>query len=56
MQEKKEALRIKFLEVKEAIQLSREEAKSHVEAQAKAQWAITLCTRRVSVTVLPHRD
>ncbi|KAH0745259.1 hypothetical protein KY285_006916 [Solanum tuberosum] len=46
IQEKKEALRIKFLEIKEAIQLSREEAKSHVEGQAKAQWAITLCTRR----------
>ncbi|XP_059307396.1 putative U-box domain-containing protein 50 [Lycium ferocissimum] len=46
MQEKKEALRIKFLEIKEAIQLSREELNAHVEGQAKAQWAITLCTRR----------
>lgn len=34
------------MEIKEAIQLRREEAKSHAEGQAKAQWAITLCTRR----------
>ncbi|KAK4356308.1 hypothetical protein RND71_025279 [Anisodus tanguticus] len=46
LQEKKESLRIKFLEIKEAIHVSREEAKAHVEGQAKAQWAITLCTRR----------
>lgn len=52
MQEKKDALRSKFLEIKEAIQLRREEAKSHAEGQAKAQWAITLCTRRVSATIL----
>ncbi|CAN4126786.1 unnamed protein product [Withania somnifera] len=46
LQEKKEALRIKFLEIKEAIQLCKEEAKAHVQGQAKAQWASTLCTRR----------
>ncbi|CAN4114828.1 unnamed protein product [Withania somnifera] len=46
VQEKKEAVRDKFLKIKEAIQLSKEEAKAHVEGQAKAQWAITLCTRR----------
>ncbi|KAJ8557498.1 hypothetical protein K7X08_003123 [Anisodus acutangulus] len=45
-QEKKEALRIKFVEIKQAIHASKEEAKTHVEGQAKAQWAITLCTRR----------
>ncbi|KAK4367026.1 hypothetical protein RND71_014906 [Anisodus tanguticus] len=46
LQEKKEALRIKFVEIKQAIHASKEEAKTHVEGQAKAQWAITLCTRR----------
>lgn len=46
VQEKKEALRINFLEIKKAIQLSKDEAKAHVEGQAKAQWAITLCTGR----------
>ncbi|KAF3674037.1 putative AP2-like ethylene-responsive transcription factor AIL6-like [Capsicum annuum] len=46
VQEKKDALRIKFMKIKEAIHVSKEEAKSHVEGQAKAQWAITLCIRR----------
>lgn len=46
VQEKKKALRIKFVEVKEAIQLNKEEATAHVEGQAKAQWAISICTRR----------
>ncbi|XP_016442768.2 putative U-box domain-containing protein 50 isoform X1 [Nicotiana tabacum] len=46
VQEKRKALKIKFLEIKQTIQLSREEAKGHVRGHAKAQWATTLCTRR----------
>lgn len=50
--DKVELLKVKIKKAQEMIQLKRKEAQANIERHAKAEWAISLCTRQVLTQLL----